>query len=417
MWCNRVLEVDLTSGRIEFHTLKEEFLRRYVGGRSLGVKLFADFGIVEPEEAPLVLAAGPLAPYAAPAASRISLVSRSPLTRTIFDSNAGGSLSIRLKNSGLDAVIIRGKARKPAVIKISPSGAFVENASDLCNATVGEFTAKLPRNASSAVVGPAAFLGFRYASVMVDRHNAFGRGGLGRLFALKNLKAVVVEAPLKVRKPVQKKRYEESAKAILRLFTASPAVKALSLMGTPFLVRITNWLSILPIENFRKSASSDVERLCAENIPAEFSGRKAGCFACPIRCKRRKGESAAPEFETIALLGASCGVFDYAAIFEANRLANEMGVDTISLGGTLAAFFELHGLRPNGKALIETVRKLFSISSELETLKEGAYAFCEKEGNVGAAMCVKRLELPGYAPRGTTGMVLAYATSNRGGCH
>jgi aldehyde:ferredoxin oxidoreductase len=237
------------------------------------------------------------------------------------------------------------------------------------------------------------------------------------LFALKNLKAVVVEAPLKVQKPIHKERYEMAVKAVLRLFTASPAVKALSAFGTPFLVRITNWLSLLPVNNFRAGGCSEAESLCAENIPAISTAKRAGCFGCPIRCKRRSNDDALPEFETIALVGASCGVFDYDAVRLVNRIANEQGVDTISLGGTLAAFFELCGIKPDGKRLVETVKNLFSGLREFEILKEGAHKMCEIEGAPSVSMCVKGLELPGYDPRGATGMALAYATSNRGACH
>jgi len=416
MWSNRLIEVNLTERKVEYHDLEEELLRRTLGGRFLGVELLRSYGIVEPEESPIILAATPLAPFGAPAASRLSLVSRSPLTRTVFDSNAGGDLCVRLKNCNADAVVIKGSANKTVVVKITPEGVTIEDAPESKNSKVGEFLRRLPKTASCAVAGPAAFSGFRYASVMVSEHNAFGRGGLGRLFGMKNIKALIVDAPLSLKRPNDRRRYRDAVKAILRLFTASPAVKALSLYGTPFLVRITNWLSILPVNNFRRGGSDGAEPLCAENIIKARRPKSKGCFACPIKCKKRS-ETALPEFETLALVGASCGVFDFSAIAEVNGMANDYGVDTISLGGTLAAFFELEGVKPDGGMLVETVRRLLSGDAELGILKEGARIFCESRGAPEVAMCVKGLELPGYDPRGAAGMALAYATSNRGGCH
>lgn len=416
MWCGRLIEIDLTKKKVEYQRLDEELLRGHLGGRSLGVELLRRYGITEPEESPIVLAPTPLAVYGAPAASRISLVSRSPLTRTIFDSNAGGSLSIRLKNCNADAVIIKGSADKTVIVRITPKSVTIEDSPESKFTTVGDFIGRLPRTSSCAVAGPAAFLGFRYAAVMVSEHNAFGRGGLGRLFGMKNLKAVVVDAPLSVEKPRDRRRYRDATKALLRLFTASPAVKALSLYGTPFLVRITNWLSILPVNNFRKGGSDRAEFLCAEKIIRTRRPKSRGCFACPIKCKKGS-KTALPEFETLALVGASCGVFDFSAIEEVNRMANDYGIDTISLGGTLAAHFEIEDIAPDGERLIETVRRLLSNDTELEVLKEGARIFSESKGAPEVAMCVKGLELPGYDPRGVRGMALAYATSNRGGCH
>ncbi len=412
--------MDLAAGRVGEVALPEESAA-WLGGRGLAGWLLRREGEWREGRVPLVLAIGPLAAYGAPCSSRATLASRSPLTGTYFDSSAGGALAARLASCGVAALLIRGRAPEPLVVRVTPGGVLLESASRVWTATVPEFAAATPSGASFAAIGPAAEH-VLYANVMVDTHHAFGRGGLGRLMAQRNLKAIVVEGPLRSARPASPKRYRRALAAVRRLFTASPAVKALSRFGTPFLTRIVAWTGALPVRNFAGVRSPDAQRfdfddLCAESVERRMRPRSAGCAACPIRCKRRFGDEALPEYETLAMLGASCGVADYEAVRAAAALANAHGVDTVSLGGTLATHFELTNSWPTGRGLVETVEDLLRRGNGTEGLEAGAARYAAARDADEAAMCVKGLELPGYDPRAVQGMALAYASSTRGGCH
>ena len=403
---DRIVVVDLADGTTEEEPLTEEMLREWLGGRGLGVWLLARLNRWGFDEVPIVLARGPLAGFDVAAGARCSLISRSPKTGTVFDSSAGGALASRLAACNIAALIIHSRAKRPSILEVTPKEIRLLDARDVWNETVDSIGRSPGKGVSFAGIGPAALAGVSFSCVMVDTHHAFGRGGLGRLFAARNLKAVVVRAPIETRAPADPERFGRAVSAIKHLLVASPPVKALSAFGTPFLVAITNWLGILPGFNFTKTRMKQAEALYAD-VTTKDAGRGA-CARCPIACKRRTQGTALPEYETVGMLGANCGVFDYEAIKRANLLANRYGVDTISAGGALAAFYETVGRWPSADEFLKDFEAL--ISGEHEA-SGGAEVFG------GAGVAVRGLELPAYDPRGSWGMGLAYATSTRGGCH
>ena len=402
----RQLEVDLESRTVVESALEKERFRSWLGGRGLGLSYLYEADCWDIDEVPLVFAVGPLAVYGVAASSRCSLVTRSPKTRTVFDSSAGGGFGARLAAAGIALLALRGRAKHPTVVEVTPEGVSFVDAANIWNCTIDEFASYVGDGASFAAVGPAASADVDFACVMVDRHHAFGRGGLGRLFRARNLKGVVVRAPLLRRQPADPHLFSSATNAIRRLLTASPPVKALASFGTPFLVAITNWLGVLPMFNFSRTGMKEAEALSADVTTA--SAERSGCVRCPIACKRRKNGVPLPEYETVAMLGPNCGIFDYETIRRANSLANRYGADTISLGGALAAFYAQRGAYPKPSDFLKDV----------EAVLRGRHKACRGAQAFGdAAVAVRNLELPAYDPRGCWGMGLAYATSTRGGCH
>jgi len=402
----RQLEVDLESRTVTERVLDEEHFRNWLGGRGLGLSFLCQAGCWDIDEVPLVFAVGPLAVYGVAASSRCSLVTRSPKTKTVFDSSAGGGFGARLAASGVAVLALRGRAKHPTVVEVTPEGVSFADATNIWDCGVDEFATYVGGDASFAAVGSAASADVDFACVMVDEHHAFGRGGLGRLFYARNLKGVVVRAPLLRRQPADPHLFSSATDAIKRLLTASPPVKALSAFGTTFLVAITNWLGVLPMFNFSRTGLKEAKALFAD-VTTVGAGR-AGCARCPIACKRRKDGYPLPEYESVAMLGPNCGIFDYETIRYANNLANRYGADTISLGGALAAFYAQRGAYPKPSDFIKDV----------EAVLRGRHQACEGAQAFGdVAIAVRNLELPAYDPRGCWGMGLAYATSTRGGCH
>ena len=448
-WRNKILKIDLSEGRIKSFTPASSLLKKYLGGRGLGAKIVYDAGEVDAlsPENPLVFAAGPLTGTTTPASGRVSLSTKSPLTGTIFDSNCGGSFGPELKKAGYDALVVVGKSpdTEPVFVEVEDERVEVKSAESLSlwGRNVRE-TAKLLKNAGSkgtvVCIGRAGERLVNLASVISVSDgggvHAFGRGGVGAVFGSKNLKAVVVKGRGKV-EVCDSAEFSRQKRAVNRLLVASPTVsKGLSVFGTPFLVKITSWMKILPFANFRRSVPEpapeqgfdltqfDLTQFFATTVAEKYSPRRRACYSCPIACRREDREGRElPEYETVGLFGPNIQTLqsqkpNYEAVVEANRLCNDYGLDTISVAGVLGCYSELRNSGVSGAELLGLVRKIGEREEGLgERLGRGARIFAAAEGQPEAGVQVKGLELPAYDPRGVKGLGFSYATSNRGGCH
>ena len=433
-----VLKVNLTSGVISVEELDSEITRNYIGGTGVGVRLFADShpkGVdpIGPENS-TIISTGPLTGSRAPTSGRFSLVTRSPLTGTIFDSNSGGNWGVKLKRCGFDGVWITGRSRDPVYLKISEDDAELRGAEGLWGKDVSETSLELREaeggKVSVLAIGTAGENLVKFSAIMNDEHRAFGRGGVGAVWGSKNLKAIVVEPGTKrseIARPDSFQRYVMSAfrKAVQGPITG----QALRLFGTSVLVNIINEFGLLPVRNNQSGCDVGVDSISGESIKKNIFVKPEACFNCPIACGRvtktggRSGKG--PEFESVWALGAQCGIFDLGSVTEANYECNRLGLDTISTGATISCAMELYqrGLLEekiefgDAKVLQPLIRKIASREGIGMDLAEGSVRFAHKQGAEEYAMAVKGLELPAYDPRGAMGQALAYATSNRGGCH
>ncbi|MBI2940662.1 MAG: aldehyde ferredoxin oxidoreductase family protein [Chloroflexi bacterium] len=434
-WMGQILDVNLSTGAIEAHPLDLEMARQFVGGRGLGARLLWD--LVDPRLDPLspdnvlVFATGPLTATAFPTSNRFTVSTKSPLTGTILDANAGGFWGMRFKRAGYDALIVRGRAPRPMYLEITRTGPALKPADHLWGKTVFEATAALGQGRARNVlcIGPAGERLVRIAAIMNDASRSLARGGPGAVMGSKQLKAIVVEGDQHLefadREYFKFVVYESS-----KHLKASPLTsQALPRFGTAALVNILNLFGALPARNFQLSQFADAEQISGEALTDQFLVKNTACWACPIACirqtrtARREGEG--PEYESIWALGAACGVSDLETIVEANYLCNELGLDTISTGATIACAMELvqRGTIPDGprfgqaEALPDTIRSIARREGLGDELAEGSRRFAERHGVPECSMSVKGLELPAYDPRGMQGQGLLYATSNRGGCH
>jgi aldehyde:ferredoxin oxidoreductase len=369
---------------------------------------------------PVVFAVGPLCGTPAPTSARLSVVSRSPLTGTVYDCSAGGRFAWRLRAAGLLAILVEGRSPRPVVLAVTSAGEELLPADALWGKGVGETVSALSDRGSVAAIGPAGENGVLFSSIMMGEGNAVGRGGLGAVLGRKNLKAITVDGnrPVTV---ADRGRFDRARADVLRLFRASPVIfgeLGISEYGTPALVDLMRQRRMAPTENFRRTVFDGSEAYSGPTIRAVYGAKKEGCFGCPIRCKKRASDGRSlPEYETVSHFGALNGISDLHAIVRSNDACNDLGMDTISAAATLSAWGEARGRFPSPERIVPLLHDIAHRRGEGDLLAEGSRRVAEVLGKPGVSMSVKSLELPAYDPRGAYGMALAYVTSNRGGCH
>jgi len=421
-WTGKILKVDLTAGTIRREALPAELLHAYLGGRGLGVRLMRDYYRLPADspELPLIFAVGPLCGTAAPTAARLTVVSRSPLTGTIYDCSAGGRFAWRLKAAGIDALFITGCSPRPVTLAIDGDRAELLPAEKLWGTTVGATVKELASRGSVAAIGPAGENGVLFASIVMGEGNAVGRGGLGAVMGWKRLKAVVVTGSRTVQIADQE-RFDRARADVLRLFKASPVIfgeLGIAEYGTPALVDLMRQRRMAPTENFSKTVFPDSGNYSGIAIRRECGARKDGCYGCPIQCKKSTpaGEHL-PEYETVSHFGALNGISSLRSIVNSNTLCNQLGMDTISAAATISAWGEARGRYPDVAEIGQLLGAIARREGEGKQLALGSRRLMEQLGRAELSMSVKSLELPAYDPRGAYGMALAYCTSSRGGCH
>jgi aldehyde:ferredoxin oxidoreductase len=421
-WHGKALYIDLSSRKAWTEVLSEQVLAAHIGGRGLGVELMKDFFKLDPCDVrmPMIFAVGPLCGTPAPASSRMSVVSRSPLTGTITDSSVGGTLPIKLKSAGYDCLVVTGKAASPVYIAIKDEHVEIKDASGLWGKSCQETNAFLEREGLSACIGPAGEKLVRFANIMIGGANSAGRGGLGAVMGAKNLKAIVVDGSKKVTL-ADSSAFKKAQDDVMRLLRASPVVMGdlgLGEYGTSTLVDIVGQRKMAPTENFRKTFFPGASAYSGPSLKRDFGFKKHGCAICPIQCKKLTScGRPVPEYETLSHFGALNANSDAESIIKANILCNNFGMDTISAAATFAAYGETRGKFLSGDEILEMLRKTAYREGEGDQLAEGSKRFCLSLGKPQFSMSVKGLELPAYDPRGSYGIALAYGTSTRGGCH
>jgi aldehyde:ferredoxin oxidoreductase len=421
-WHGKALSIDLSTGKIRIKGLSEELLTKHIGGRGLGMAMMKDHFKLDPYDTqmPMIFAVGPLCGTTAPASSRMSVVSRSPLTNTITDSSVGGTFPIKLKSAGYDCLIITGKAQSPVFLQINDDRVELKDASHLWGRGCVETNKLLASAGSSACIGQAGENLVRFANIMIGGANSAGRGGLGAVMGSKNLKAIVVDGSKKV-EIANSSAFKKAHDDVMRLLRASPVVMGelgLGEYGTATLVDIVGMRKMAPTENFKKTFFPEARAYSGPSLKKEFGFRKHGCAACPIQCKKVTScGRPVPEYETLSHFGALNGNSDAESIIKANFLCNNFGMDTISAAATFAAYGEARGGFLSGDEILDMLIKTANREAEGDRLAEGSKKFCASLGKSHCSMSVKGLELPAYDPRGSYGIALAYGTSTRGGCH
>jgi aldehyde:ferredoxin oxidoreductase len=432
----RVLRIDLSKGTSAVEPLNMEWAGKYVGGKGLLLRYLWEEvpPNVDPwaPENPLVIMTGPFAGTNVATASRVLVGCKSPITGILTDSYSGGSFAPEMKFAGYDAFIITGQAKEPVVVTVKDDVvAFLSATGKYSGLMTSEIEAALradfDANAKVLSIGPAGEREIPWACVATDQYHKAGRGGHGALMGRKGLKAIAVRGTGRVTvgdaKAFLADMYRMQGENVL-----IPDNLAQYEEGTPVLAQIMSDAGIIPTRNWSTGTFDGIGTINSESFLKIRTGNRA-CTQCAIACRQFHeaggvvGEG--PEYETIALCGANCGMDDIEALMKFNHACDELGLDTISSGSVVGLAMDLteKGVKDFGlhfgeaEAYLqapELIAKREGIGAELAL---GSRGLAAKYGRSELAMEVKNLELPGYDARGAFGMSLSYATSDRGGCH
>jgi aldehyde:ferredoxin oxidoreductase len=449
-YANKLAHVDLTTKKVEFKPIPEDWARQYIGGRGLGVKFVYENGPQVDPLSPdnlLCFMNGPLTGSEANMSGRMAVVTKSPLTGTITDSHHGGWSAARLRWAGYDGLLFKGKADKPVYVYIHDGEFEILDAGEVWGKSVHDtmkfFKDKYGEKDLTVIsIGPAGENLVKFACWINEDDRASGRGGTGCVGGSKNLKAIVVKAEKKITKADDRDAWKAAGRRALECIMAeenitSPRKGGLSVFGTNVLTNITNSIGAYPVKNSQLTAyGENAETLSGEWVKENILVNDPTCHACPVACKKEIEVKDGPfkglrmesvEYEPCWSVGANCGNPDARLVAKMIDLANDFGFDAIELGHPLSVWMEasekgysngagtLAWGDPDGMtkaAEMIAYRKGFG-----DVLANGANAVAEHFGHPELAMTVKGQAIPAYDPRGLKGMGIAYATSNRGACH
>lgn len=451
-----ILRVDLSSSQARVETVASNIVDKYIGGRGLGAYLLyrevpANVDPLSPQNK-LIFLNGPLVGSLVPGSNKVNLTFKSPLTGTYSYSLCGGHWGPALRAAGFDGVIIEGKAEQPTYLLINNGSVELRSAGTLWGKTIPQTEEAIQQELSAhtdqhdhngnlhiASIGPAGENLVKYACITSGLYREFGRGGGGAVMGSKNLKAIAVIGSGDVEVYDTEKMMELSAKLYKKL-KASPKFEERHEYGTAELVDKINNLGFWSVKNFSQGFFDQGFKMEGPVMKESIVVGNASCYSCPVACgKNTVVESAqygtmkmeGPEFETIGLLGANCGISDWESLAKATEICDSAGMDTMSAGSCLSLAMEcfergiitkedtdgldLHfGNGGSAVTLLEMIVERRGIGA---VLAEGVQAAAERFGAPELGIHSKGMSPGAYDPRGAKGMALTYATSSKGAHH
>ena len=434
----RALVVDVGTGAAETVELTEAVLRGTIGGVGLGTWLMHRLApaAVDPlaPEAPLAFVFSPLVGTPLTTSAKFAVVAKSPLTGLLNDALASSHFAIAGKLTGNDAIVVRGAADRPSVLVVDGDGPRLLPSPRLWGLSAADAEQRLRDHLGPAwrvaAIGPAGERLVRYATVSHDGRHA-GRGGLGAVLGSKNIKAVAVKGA-GVKPPLADAESVLAAARDLRGRSFGPATAKYRELGTLANLLSFNAINTLPTRNFSAASFEGAPKLAAEELHELRLVARDNCASCTIGCEHiyaaPGGGTTRVEYENVFALGPLCGVSDPDAVLGASRLCDDLGIDTISAGGTLAWAMECaeRGLIDapwlrfgDADALMRALSEIGARDGLGDLLAEGSRRAAEHVGQGSQAFApqVKGLELPGYEPRTLHAMALGLAVNARGADH
>ena len=430
------LRIDVSSGAAQNIPLSEKTLRQFIGGSGLGVKLLLDEGaaLLDPlaPEAPLVFTFSPLVGSPLTTSAKFAVVSKSPLTERINDSLASSGFAIAGKGCGCDAIMLVGRAPELSVLIIEGNKVRLESAAEYRGATCGKteagLRARLGAHYRVASVGPAAENNVRYSTISHDGRHA-GRGGSGAVLGAKNIKAIAICGTLRT-----EWSHPDQLTALSKALSQKsfgPATAKYRELGTATNLLTFNRLSALPTRNFQTGSFEEAANISPEQLASVRPKTRKSCVACTIGCEHiysNGQDSVRIEYESLFALGSLCGIGDPDTVLRASQRCDELGLDTISTGGTIAFAMECVSRgwldEPwltfgSSEALLRAIELIGAREGLGNLLAEGSRraALVIGHDSIAIAPQVKGLEIPGYEPRALQTMALGFAVGARGADH
>lgn len=449
---NRILRVNLTTGKITVDQPGEDFYRKYLGGKAmvayfLNKEVAGNCDPLGPDNklivAPSVITGSPI-----PGSSRFTVGAKSPLTEGFGNSEGGGYWGPELKFAGYDAIIIEGKADEPCYLRITNQKVEIKSAKHLWGKETGEVQDLIRedmgiKNARILQTGPGGENLVRFAALCNDLNHWNGRTGMGAVFGSKNLRAIAVKG--------DDRKFIKEAKKIVeyaKFFSQNLETSGLAdhgEYGTYAGVAALDGMGLLPTHNFLDGSFAGAANISGETMTEKYRIKRDSCFACPVRCKPVvKVESAiekenvdpkygGPEYETLGSLGSNLGISDLISICKSNELVGRFGLDAISTGMTIAFAMECYenGLLTkedtggielkfgNAEAALEVIELIAEREGIGDVLAEGSYRAAARIGNGALKYSItsKKMEFAAHEPRGKWNVGLGYAVSPNGADH
>lgn len=435
------LRIDVSRARAERVPIPEATLRQFIGGSGLGARLLLDeqSAGLDPlaPEAPIIFAFSPLVGSPITTSAKFAVVSKSPLTERINDSLVSSGFAIAGKGCGCDAIIVVGRAPELSIlivdgdsgdgdaIRLEPAAEY-RGAS--CQEAETALKARLGPNYRIASIGVAGENRVLYATISHDGRHA-GRGGSGAVLGSKNIKAIAIRGHRRT-DWAHPHELAELSKALSRR-SFGPATAKYRELGTAANLLAFNRFHVLPTRNFQSGTFAEAANISPEELSATRSKTRKSCKACTIGCEHIYGSSKGGvrvEYESLFAMGSLCGVGDADTVLRASQRCDELGVDTISAGGTIAFAMECVERRwldepwlrfGSGDALLRAIDLIGSRSGLGDLLAEGSRraAIAIGHDSIAIAPQVKGLEIPGYEPRALQTMALGFAVGARGADH
>jgi len=445
-WIGKILRVNLTDGSFEVSGIDKRTALEFIGGRGFAVKILWDElerGVdpLSPKNK-LVLSTGPLTGLPIPSSGKLVVAAKSPLHAGYGDGNIGARASLQLRKCGYDVLIVEERAERPSILVITGNGVEVKP-TDLWGEgslrAQEELEKEYGRTAGILTIGQAGEKLVRHAVVISDQGRAGGRPGIGAVMGSKNLKAVVMsgenEIPL-ADEDLLRKLGSEGYKWILSSENYDGWIR----QGTMSTVQWAQATNALPTRNFKEGIFEHSENVDGNAMEKYYKVGRKGCLYCNMQCGNLnkikegplKGEIVELDYETAAMLGPNLGIDNMNWILSLNLMADDFGIDTISLGGVLAFVTEAHergllseeeiGLKPEwgeGEKYMEMCRMIAFREGFGDLMAEGTRALAKKigKGSEAFAMQVKGLEISAYECHTLYGMALAFGTSPIGAHH
>ncbi|MBI9107402.1 MAG: aldehyde ferredoxin oxidoreductase family protein [Spirochaetales bacterium] len=432
----KYLKINLSSSVIADEKTPVEWVELYTGQKGLGSRILMEN--FDPATDPLspenkvVITTSVMGGTIVSCSSKLAMTTKSPLSGTISDGSVGGHTGAELKYTGYDAVEIIGKAEKLSYLYITDKKVEIRDAAFLKGLGTFAVDAKLKEEIGDdelkvLAIGPAGENLVPYACISSEKYRQLGRGGIAAVMGSKNLKAIAIRGKLGVSVKDIEGLMKYSKEVTTRDEVTSDDNEIYDL-GTSCLVDYSQESGLLPTRNFQEGRFEDAEKINGQSFK-DVRKNKKGCFSCGIACGNYVVDGAAsvegPEYESIVLGGSSLGIGNREKVIEFNSICDDLGLDTISAGGTIAYMMEMteKGLHDFGikfgeiDAVIDMLTKIANRDGIGDEAALGSKALSGKYGGEDYAIQVKGLELPGYDPRGSWSMGIAYVTAPRGGCH
>jgi aldehyde:ferredoxin oxidoreductase len=456
-----VLDINLTTGKIEEKTVLKKDIEKFVGGRGLGMKILWDRlqspGIdpLSPEN-PLIFMPGPFSGFPPPASSRTCVVTKSPRTSpirskypkasTVSYSNMGGFFGPEIRFAGYDGIVVTGKAASPSYIVIENDKVEIRDAKKFWGMGTDAFDKAFieelgDRRFRTCYIGPAGENLVQFACIINTAGRAAGRGGTGCVMGSKNLKAVALKGS---RQPGvgDHKGFLALLEKARKTFHAAPSTERWRKYGTARALSFSSSNGTMAVRNFREGTFTDVEKIGAEASIKKAWIRNFACYCCPLSCKKSGVTIQSPyaglvhdgpEYETGTMLGANLMISNLEGLLKAIFVSDDYGLDIISCGNVIGFLMEAYEKKSIDKKFLDgidlkwgdvdaTLKMIDKIAKKEgigESASKGVKSLSEVigKGSEKFAIHVKGHELAAWNVHADPARGVCYATANRGGCH